>query len=427
MRIRIWLLLSVLVSGITGLYMFRVLEPWNDCIGAQPGALKAQMWDLYPRWVGARELLLHGHNPYSPEVSHEIQMAYYGHIITQDYRDTGHKIIDEQRFAYPVYVVFLMAPVMYVDFSEVLRWAPEVLALLAALCVPICLDILRWRLPWTAVAAITLFTVSSPQIVQGMHHQQLSIVVGLTLIAGAWCVCRNHLVSAGAILAWSTIKPQMAFFPLCFFLVWVIGGWSKRWRLLAGFLLALAILMETGELILPGWIGYFLEGAAAYRRYFPTTSLLRVALGDTLGELMGGIVVLALLVVAWQNRRAAAGSRQFITIFAAFLVGTILGFPLFTPFNQVLLILPAMLVLQDWKMLPKFAQIIFAIFVSWPWVISAVLLLFPPRLDPRSELPLLPLLLVSFFPLFLPLLLMPELSPIVAHGFRAGNSQLVES
>jgi hypothetical protein len=423
MRIRLWFLLSLIVSGITWLYASRVQQPWNDYIGAHHGGLKAQMWDLYPRWVGTRELLLHGRNPYSTEVSHEIQMAYYGHVITQDYRDTGHKIIDEQRFAYPVYVVFLMAPTMYTDFGEVLRWAPAVLGFLAALCVPLCLDLLNWRLPWTGVAAITLLTVSSPQIVQGMHHQQLSVVVGLLLVAGAWCVRRNYLASAGVFLAWSTIKPQMAFFPLCFFLVWVIGDWRKRWRLLAGFLTALAILIGAGELILPGWIGYFIDGANAYRKYFPTTSLLRMALGDTLGEILGGIILASVLVFAWRNRREAADSRQFTTVFAAFLIGTILGFPLFTPFNQVLLILPAMLVLHHWKMLPKLSRVIFIVFVSWPWIVSTLLLLFPPRLDSPNELPLLPLLLVSFFPLFLPLLLMTRHSNDVMPEFMTTDSR----
>ncbi len=34
-------------------------------------AESVQMGDLYPRWVGARELLLHQRNPYSEEISHE--------------------------------------------------------------------------------------------------------------------------------------------------------------------------------------------------------------------------------------------------------------------------------------------------------------------------------------------------------------------
>jgi hypothetical protein len=401
MKIRLWFLLSLSVGVISWLYATKVLYPWQEWGRTHHPGLKAQMWDLYPRWVGARELLLHGRNPYGPEVSHEIQMGFYGHIITQDYNDTAHKMIDEQRFAYPVFVVFLMAPFIYLDFNEILRWAPVVLGLLAALCVPLCLDILRWRLPATAVAAITLFTGSSPQIVEGMHHQQLAVFVGLALVAGAWCTCRGHLASAGALLAWSTIKPQMAFFPLCFFLMWVIGDWSKRWKLLTGFLVMLAILFGAGELILPGWIGYFVEGAAAYRKYFPTTSILRMVVGDTLGEILGSIIVLGLLVYAWRNRRETADSPQFATVFAAFLMGTILAFPLLTSFNQILLILPTLLILREWQTLPRFSRIIFTICVSWLWIISLALLLFTPRLDSAGQWPLLPLLPVSFFPLLL--------------------------
>jgi hypothetical protein len=406
MKIRLWLVLSLLVSGVTWLYGSRILKPWNDYIGTRDGSLKAQMWDLYPRWVGTRELLLNGRNPYGPEVSHEIQMAFYGHIITQDYRDTSRKIVDEQRFAYPVYVIFLMAPTIYLDFAEIQRWAPTVLALFAALSVPLCLDFLGWHLRGEAIAAITLFTISSPQIVQGMRHQQLSIVVGLFLIAGAWCLRRSHLLAAGALLAWSTIKPQMALFPLCFFLIWVIGDWHRRWKLLAGFLATLVALIGVGEWLLPGWIGYFIEGAMAYRHYFPATSLLRMMLGEIFGELIAAMIVAALLVLAWRNRRSTADSREFINGFAGFLIGTILVFPLFIPFNQVLLILPAMLVVQDWKYLSRFSRITFAFCVSWPWIASSAMLIFPPRLDSPKEWPLLPLLLVSFFPLLLPVALM---------------------
>lgn len=406
MKIRIWLLLSLFVSAITWLYAVRILNPWNQYMGAVHDGLKAQMGDLYPRWVGTRELLLRGRNPYGAEVTHEIQMAFYGRIVTQEDRQPGHKIIDEQRFAYPVYVVFVMAPTMYADFAEVQRWAPAVLGLLAALSVPICLNLLRWRLPWEAIAAITLFTVSSPQIVQGLQHQQFSVVVGFLIFAGAWCVRRNYLATAGVLLAWSTLKPQMALFPLCFFMVWVIGNWRRRWRLPAGFMAMLAALIGAGEFVLPGWIGYFLAGAAAYRKYFPTTSLLRVLLGDALGEILGGIIVLGLLLFAWRSRREPADSQESTTVFAAFLMGTILAFPLLTPFNQVMLILPAMLLLRDWRTLPQFSRLVFIVAISWPWIISSVLLLFPPQLNSPNRLPLLPSFLVLFFPLFLPLLLM---------------------
>jgi hypothetical protein len=414
MRVRLWLMLSLLVSGTTWLYMHRILGPWAERMDAERSGVIAQMGDLYPRWVGTRELLLFGRNPYGPEVSHQIQIAFYGHAVGLSYGEPGSSIVDEQRFAYPVYVVFLMAPTVYADFATVQRWAPLVLALLTALSVLLYLDVLRWHLPWAAATAAVLFTLSSPQIAQGLRHEQLCLVVGCLLTAGAWCVSKNHLATAGALLAFSTIKPQMALLPLCWFAVWAAGDWPKRWRLPASFIATLAALTGAGELILPGWLGYFFAGAAAYRKYFPTTSLLRLALGDTFGEILGGLIVLGLLAFAWRNRKAAGDSRQFASLLAAFFMGAILAFPLFTPFNQVLLILPAILLLHDWKALPKFSRLVFILMVSWPWIISPVLLLFPPRLNSPSQLPLLPSFLVSFVPLILPLLLMTRRS----HAFE---------
>jgi hypothetical protein len=413
MKIRVWLLLSLFASGITWLYNRQVLGPWNYYVGQHDG-LKTEKGDLYPRWVGTRELLLRGRNPYGPEVSHEIQIAYYGHAIAQDSFNPGQKIIDEQRFAYPVYVVFLMAPTIAFDFADVQRWAPMVLGFFAALSVPLCLLLLRWRLPWEEIAAMTLFTVSSPQIVQGLNHQQLTVVVGFLLVASAWSASRNHLATAGLLLAWSTIKPQMAFFPLCFFLIWVLGNWRERWRLLAAFFAMLSTLIVAGELILPGWIGYFLEGTAAYRRYFPTTSLLRLALGDALGEILGGLIVLGLLLFAWRSRKEPADARPFTTLLAAFLMGTVLAFPLLTPFNQVMLILPTILFLRDWNTLSRLSRIVFIVIVGWPWIISLALLMFPPGLDSLHQLPLLPSFLVLFYPLFLPLLLMTRRMNVVS-------------
>jgi Glycosyltransferase family 87 len=405
MKPQIWLALSLFATTISFLYAVRVLEPWGQYRGEVRDGIKAQMGDLYPRWVGTRELLLHRMNPYGPEVSHEIQMAYYGRIVNQDYSLPVSKIVDEQRFAYPVYVVFLMVPTIYADFSHVRPWARLVLGLLTGVGVLLSLNLLGQKLPWEAVTAITLFVLSSAQIAQGLRFEQLALLVGFLLIAGAWSASRHHFKMAGALFALSTIKPQMAFVPLCWFAVWAIGNWPKRWRLAASFIITLAVLFAAGELILPGWPQYFLAGLAAYRKYFPTTSVLRVVLGDILGEIAGAIIVVGLLIVAWRNRNCAAASQEFNSMFAAFLLGTMLAFPLFTPFNQVLLIFPALLLVRDWKALPWLSRLAFVVMVSWPWITSLLLLLFPPQVHSLNQLPLLPSVLVLLFPLFLPLFL----------------------
>ncbi|MGA7514604.1 MAG: glycosyltransferase 87 family protein [Candidatus Sulfotelmatobacter sp.] len=404
-KVRLWLLLSFFVAGISWLYVHRILVPWTSYLHLQKGYVIAQISDLYSPWVGTRELLLHRRNPYSPEVSHEIQMVFYGHTINQTYTKPGVELVDEQRFAYPVYEVFLTAPLVYADFADVQRWAPFVLGSLIALNIFLCVGILHWRLPWEAIAAIVLFTLSSPQIVQALRLQQLAIVEACLLAAGAWCISRNYAGSAGVLLALSTIKPQMALLPLCWFAIWAAGDWRKRWQLPASFITTMVVLIAAGELLLPGWPGYFFAGLTAYRKYAMPTSALRVTLGDTLGDILAGVIVLGLLAFAWRHRKEAGNSRQFASILAIFFMCALLAFPLFTPFNQVLLILPAILLLQDWKTLPRLSRLVFVLLLIWPCIISLALLLFPPSTISPSQIPLLPSLLVPFVPFILPLLL----------------------
>jgi Glycosyltransferase family 87 len=409
-KFRLWLLLSFFVAAVSWLYVHRIVVPWTSYLHLQKGYVIAQISDLYSPWAGTRELLLHRRNPYGPEVTDEIQMVFYGHEINQTYKPDV-ALVDEQRFAYPVYEVFLTAPFAYTDFSDVQRWAPLLLGSLIALDVFFCFSILHWRPPWEGIAAIILFTLSSPQIVQALRLQQLAILEACLLTAGAWCVSRNHAVTAGVLLALSTIKPQMALLPLCWFALWAAGDWTRRWRLPASFTASLAVLIAAGELLLPGWPRYFLAGLAAYRKYAMPTSSLRVVLGNKLGTVLGGILVLGLFAFAWLNRKAAADSRQFASILAMFFMCALVAFPLFTPFNQVLLILPALLLLHDWKTLPRFSRLVFIVLVSWPSIVSLALLRFPPNTNSPSQLPLLPSLLVPFMPFILPLLLMTRTRP----------------
>jgi hypothetical protein len=84
--------------------------------------------DLFPRWLGTRELLLNGRDPYSPEITREIQRGYYGRPIDNTRSSDP---IDEQRFAYPLFVVFLLAPTITLPFTVVKWLFTAILAVLA--------------------------------------------------------------------------------------------------------------------------------------------------------------------------------------------------------------------------------------------------------------------------------------------------------
>lgn len=101
------LVLAILLGAGTWYYLYGVFLPYHE----PPGINRANLFDLYPRWLGTRELVLHGRNPYSLEVTREIQLGYYGRIV-----EPGG---DEQRFTYPLYIVFFLAPTVTLPFSVV--------------------------------------------------------------------------------------------------------------------------------------------------------------------------------------------------------------------------------------------------------------------------------------------------------------------
>ena len=91
---------------------------------------------------------------------------------------------------------------------------------------------------------------------------------------------------------------------------------------------------------------------------------------------------------------------------SAFLIGAALALPLLPPFNQVLLLLPALMILRDWKRLPKPSRMAFTLILAWPWILELALLIFPPNVRSSSRLVLLPSSLVPLIPFVLPILLM---------------------
>ena len=385
--------------------MHRILLPWEYYVNVKQGQLKAQLGDLYPRWEGTRELLINGRNPYGREVSDKIQTGFYGHPIVQAYNKPANEIVDEQRFVYPVYVVFLLAPTIHVDFDRLQFWTPVGLAFLTAASIWIWMGALRWQPPALAFISLVLFVLSSPQVAQGLRLRQFGLLVAFLLALASWCVTRKQYFLAGVLLAISTIKPQMAAFCVVFPLLWSLGAWKKRWPLAAGFVIALGSLVGGGELLLPGWPRYFLEGLAAYSKYFPTTSPIRLLLGNWAGGILSVFIVTGLIAFTWRNRTVEPDSPDFSRWLALVLITSTLVLPLLTPYNQVLLLLPFLLLIRDWGTLPRSGRIGLAALVAWPWIVSLALLIHTPQLTSPNRLPLLPSLLALLMPFAVALLM----------------------
>lgn len=366
-------------------YVDRLLIPFQVADAAAHNSPRGNLSDLYPRWLGVRELLLHGRDPYGPEVTREIQVGYWGRPI--DPRRAGDPQ-DEVRFAYPVYVAFLLAPTVWMQFETVrivLSWILEVLTVLS---IWLWLRVYRWRPSLDAQLIFVLMVLGTYSVVQGIKLQQLSLLVCALIAAGLALMARGRLVAAGIVLACSTIKPQLVVLLCAWLVFWSFNNWCERKRFFWSFTASCALLVLAGEFLLRGWIGRFVQGLIAYQRYAGTDSPLDALTTPLLGAVLGAVVLLGTAAVCWHFQNSMVGSVEFNLVLAIVLAATLAVMPRLAPYNQLLLV-PAVIVIgQSWRALwngstpIRVISAIAAFFLVWPWIVSLALMIgsfFLPR------------------------------------------------
>lgn len=344
-QLALWLALALLAATSLWFYVDRILVAHQVADAAAHDRPRGNLSDIYPRWLGAHELLLHQRNPYSDEVALEIQKGYYGRALDPS-RPGDPK--DRQGFAYPVYVVFLLAPLVGFSFHTVQLFFYWLLIALTAATVPLWLRALSWWPPPVVIAIAIALTLGSVPAVQGIKLQQLSLLVAALLAGSAACVASGYFLCGGAILALATIKPQLAWPMVLWLLGWAVSDWKVRRRLVFGFVTIMAALLIAAEWVLPGWIKMFLEAIRQYHQYTQNESVLdqlvNWALGSYGGDILAVVACLASLRLLWKLRREAPISDGFAGALAVVLSLTVLVVPMYAPYNQILL-LPAILFL----------------------------------------------------------------------------------
>ena len=364
-------------------YVQRVLVPYQQADAAAHGRPRGNLSDLYPRWLGARELLLHHRDPYSPEVTREIQTGYYGRPLQPTRSDDPtYEPKDQQGFAYPVYVAFLLAPTVGLPFAIVQSGFRWLLVICTLASVPLWLRVLSWRPSASVTAILIVLTFGSFAVVQGIKLQQLSLLVSGLIATSAAALTVGHLALAGFLLALATIKPQLAVPVVMWLALWAFSDLRQRWRFLGSLGVTLALLLAGSEYILPGWIGRFRDAIAAYRQYTGGAgSLLDVLTTPLLGKVIAAVAVVAVVGIGWQLRRAAADSAAFSAMLALVLTVTLMIVPSFAPYNQMLLLPAVFLIVRSWRKLwnrtwlTRAACVISALIVFWPWLASSGLML----------------------------------------------------
>jgi Glycosyltransferase family 87 len=345
-----WLLLlslSLVAAASMWLYSQYVLLAYQQSTALAKQRPRGNLSDLYPRWLGARELLVHHRDPYTAEITREIQIGYYGRPLDPTRKNDP---IDQQGFAYPIYVVLMLAPTVTLPFSTVHRIFFWLFVVLTTMSVPLWLGTLRWRLSRAATVVAILLTLGCFPAIQGLRLQQLTVLV-VALIAGAmYAITRRRFVLAGMLLALASIKPQLVFLLILWLCIWLLGNWRERHHLLWSLVISMAVLVVAGELLLPGWISEFRAAMKDYYRYTGGgNSLLNGFLPPLWAQIASMLLVGMVLVFAWRNRRASEDTPAFQWLLCFTLATTLVVIPMFAPYNQLLLLPGVMMALRARK------------------------------------------------------------------------------
>jgi len=379
-------MVAALAAASMWFYVDQILVGYQREDAAAHQRPRGNLSDLYPRWLGARDLLLHHRNPYGEDVTAEIQEGYYGRKLDPMRPDDPK---DQEGFAYPVYVVFLLAPLIALPFPVVMSAFYWFLAFLTGASVYLWLRALRWRLPLRAVAICVVFTLGSFSAVQGIKLQQLSLLVAALLAGSVTATVCGSLFVGGALLALATIKPQLAWPLVGWLLLWAMSEWRSRRKFVFGFALVLGLLLAGAELILPGWGRLFAGAITQYHQYTQNQPGIEVMLTEVLGSaaiahvggrILAAAAILGCAAILWKLRRERADTRGFARATALVLALTVLVVPMYAPYNQLLL-LPAIFLLvreraafRSQSRARRIGYLMGVFLVGWQWAAAFCLM-----------------------------------------------------
>jgi hypothetical protein len=335
--------------------------------------------DFYQVWLTNRACLRDRRDPYSPQMTREIQMGLYGrpldaHIATDP--------VDRRVFPYPYFAILLFWPAGEFAFPLVRVAVLCVLFAMTLVSVPVWLRAMAWRPGWQWVGVIILLTMSSYSVLEGLFAGQLGLLVGFMLAASILSLQRGREFFSGFLLALTTIKPQVTLLVVVYLLIWSFHDWAKRGRFAVGFFSTVTLLLGTSLVVRPSWIRSWIQTVLAYHQY-TRPPLITEVLTSPLGPHASGVatfmifsgLMVAAVALAWRRRACAADSMEFwLTLSLLLAITSITLLPGQAIYDHVIL-LPGIFFLarygrelghgnRVWRLLLAAGSIV----LFWPWV-----------------------------------------------------------
>jgi hypothetical protein len=210
--------------------------------------------DFLVYWSAAR-LLTTGGNPYDPLALRTLE------------RETRPGRGEEYGRAFaswnPPWLLVVLLPFGLLPFDlSVLLWKLCSIGLIVAA------SALTWRMLTEPadrrgillVAGVSLW---SGQALSALVLGQVSSLVLMALVLGAWWLHTSRDRLAGAALFLATIKPQVTYLVLLLLLLWVIR--HRRWQVLWGMIAVAAMSMAIVWIVFPRWVPAYVNLLSGHR------------------------------------------------------------------------------------------------------------------------------------------------------------------
>lgn len=295
--------------------------------------------DLYIYWVAGRNLLLEGNNPYSEQVSSQIQLGIHGRLALPGE--------DPMRFAYPLFSLLLVAPLLQFSFD----WAQAIWLSFSILSTFVLLRLTVPHTPhWIPVSTIFFYPVVFGLILGNYVVLISSILIycSTILLLNQYVITKYHQFLIGGLLAFTTIKPQLVVLlgiPLAFEIYR-----RRQWYILSGFISLLSFFLISSFLLMPNWFTQWIEVLKLYSRDNPYTSPIEDFLSIFLSPPIPGKVILAatfvvifiygLCLILWLQKKISP--LAIITISGAM---TFVLDPNGIAYDQIIFLLPVMVMI----------------------------------------------------------------------------------
>jgi hypothetical protein len=293
--------------------------------------------DFYVLWQGTRSFSVDGNLPYG-DLTRQIADYVYG------LNPTSHEPL--RRFSLPLYLMLFYIPFALIQDPLMARavWMIFLEFELVGL-VLLTFQLIRWKPAWFYLIILFLFGVFWAPAVASLFSGTLIIFQAVLLFGAIRAIEFNADEIAGALMALAWFNLEVMALLIVLVLFWAMT--QRRWRVVAGFLMATVLVIGLSILFNTAWIFPFMSAIVTNWREMPypsTYSLLESWLpgvGIRLAQVLT-VIIAFIILMEWRAVRGKEVRWLVWTVSFTAVITPLLGVP-FSP-QWLVLSLPALLV-----------------------------------------------------------------------------------